>query len=498
MVKTPKMRHSKSRREPVTIDLEPGAVSRIADEDAARQEARTDEAKAEEAANASQPEFPEEPVHADQTDLEPWEHTDARAKPEQPPAAATKPASEAEIPDPGSSHGPGSSDAPAGKTKAYDYSFEDASAKRTQTDGNKAKPETRDEKMAPPPEKRGGLNGVAAGIIGGVIALVGAGGLQFAGLLGAPGSGAGVSLDSVNGDIASLKTEIAGLKDAGVNGDGAAKMVGLSSGLEQVKADVAALKSAVEKGGAGDAAGVAALGDKVAQIETAVAALGKAGSSAPVDLGPLNEKLAGLDALVKSAGEATTAQEGRLTALEQSVSQLSGKVEAAAGQPKVALAIAASALKAALERGGPFSAELETLAAISPDAPQLAALRPYAEKGVPTRAEIASQADAAANAMVTAATPVDENAGFLQNLMSSAESLVKVRPIGAVEGAGAPETVARMEAAVNQGDYAKALSEYETLPEAAKAAGADFAGKLKARIEVETQVDALISGAMKA
>ena len=58
--------------------------------------------------------------------------------------------------------------------------------------------------------------------------------------------------------------------------------------------------------------------------------------------------------------------------------------------------------------------------------------------------------------------------------------------------------VARMEAAVNQGDYAKALSEYETLPEAAKAAGADFAGKLKARIEVETQVDALISGAMKA
>ncbi|RUX34505.1 phage tail protein, partial [Mesorhizobium sp. M7A.F.Ca.AU.002.02.1.1] len=117
---------------------------------------------------------------------------------------------------------------------------------------------------------------------------------------------------------------------------------------------------------------------------------------------------------------------------------------------------------------------------------------------VPTRAEIASQADAAANAMVTAATPVDENAGFVQSLLSSAQSLVKVRPIGAVEGAGAPETVARMEAAVNQGDYAKALSEYETLPEAAKAAGADFAGKLKARIEVETQVDALISGAMKA
>jgi hypothetical protein len=491
MVKTPKMRHSKSRREPVTIDLEPGAVSRVVDEDAAKTQAGTDEAPVE-ATEASQSEVPDEPVHADQTDLEPWEHADAAAEAQAPADAGAK-AAEPELPYPGS-------DAPPNRAKTFDYSFEDASAKHTQTDGGKAKTETRDDRMAPtpPPEKRGGLNGIAAGIIGGVIALVGAGGLQFAGLLGAPGSGAGVSLDGVNGDIASLKTEIANLKDAGGNGDAAAKVVGLSSGLEQVKADVAALKSAVEKGGAGDTAGLTALGDKVAQIETAVAALGKAGSTAPVDLGPLTEKLAGLEAQLKSAGEAATAQDGRLTALEQSVSQLSGRVEAAAGQPKIALAIAASALKAALDRGAPFSAELETFAAISPDAPQLATLRPYAEKGVPTRAEIATQADAAANAMVTAATPVDENAGFLQNLMSSAESLVKVRPIGAVEGAGAPETVARMEAAVNQGDYAKALSEYDTLPQAAKAAGADFAGKLKARIEVETQVDALISGAMKA
>ncbi|TIT01934.1 MAG: phage tail protein, partial [Mesorhizobium sp.] len=98
--------------------------------------------------------------------------------------------------------------------------------------------------------------------------------------------------------------------------------------------------------------------------------------------------------------ETATAQDGRLAALEQSVSQLSGKVEAQAAQPKIALAIAASALKAALDRGAPFAAELETFAAISPDAPELATLRSYAEKGVPTRAEIAAEMPAAANAMV--------------------------------------------------------------------------------------------------
>jgi len=36
------------------------------------------------------------------------------------------------------------------------------------------------------------------------------------------------------------------------------------------------------------------------------------------------------------------------------------------------------------------------------------------------------------------------------------------------------------------------------LPDAVKSAGADFAGKLKARLEVEKQIDALIAGATKA
>ena len=64
----------------------------------------------------------------------------------------------------------------------------------------------------------------------------------------------------------------------------------------------------------------------------------------------------------------------RLGALEQSLSALTSKVDAQAGQPKVALAIAASALKAAIERGSPFEPEIETFAAIAPDAPGLAEL----------------------------------------------------------------------------------------------------------------------------
>ncbi|TPJ34034.1 COG4223 family protein [Mesorhizobium sp. B2-8-3] len=487
MVKTPKMRHSKTRREPVTIELEPGAVSRITDEDAAKAEAaQTDEAKAQEAAAASQPEAPEaleEPIHAEQADIEPWEHSDAAQ------AAADRPEAGKDEPE---APYPGGSDAPKSQSKGFEYNFEDASAPGA--GASTAKPsETRSEDRVPQPSRKTGVNAIAAGVIGGVIALAGAGLLQAVGMLGAPGSGGG-SLDGVNGEIASLKSEIAALKESGDTG-ASAKVDGLSSALDQVKADVAALKSSA--GQSGDGAALKALGDKVGQIETAVAGLQKNGSVAPVDLGALNEKIAGLDALVKSTGDAAKAEDGRVTALEQSVSQLSGKVEAQASQPKIALAIAASALKSALDRGAPFATELDTFAAIAPDAPELAALRSYAEKGVPTRATIASEADAAANAMVEAATPVDQNAGFFQSLVSSAESLVKVRPVGTIEGKGVPETVARMEVAVNQGDYAKALGEYDTLPDAAKAAGADFAGKLKARLDVEKQLEALIAGATK-
>jgi len=470
MVKTPKTRHSRQRGQPVTIELGPDEVSRLSDEQ------KAEPAPTGETASAGEP--------------------GREAEAEQ--AAASPP--EAEEP------GPASTDEAPHRT--FDYNFTEPPAARGPQPADDAAPgETgaRDDAGpgSSPPEATGrggaGLGGrIGAGVIGGVIALAGAGLLQYAGVLGAPGgSAASVSLDGVNGQIADLKGEITALKNAGDGGAGT-RIDGLSAALDQVKTDVLSLKAAVDSGGGGDNAGLTALSDKVAELDKAVAALGQDGGARPADLGPVNERLAALEAQMKSAGDAAGAEESRLAALEQSVSQLSAKVEAQASQPKIALAIAAAALKSALERGAPFAAELDTFAAIAPDAPEIAALRSHAEKGVPARAAIAAGMDEAANRMIAAATPVDPDAGIFQRLMSSAESLVKVRPIGAVAGTGVPETVARMEVAVKQGDYAKALAEYDGLPEAPKAAGAGFAATLKARLDAEAALDALISGAMKA
>ncbi len=445
MVKTPKTRHSRSRQEPVTIDLEPGEVSRIADEAASDNEPNR-EAAAEQAAQASQPDTAPESAYAAGPEPRTGQPEDTSAR----------------------NRGGGFDVPPA--SSAGD-------------------PEAADEPSRP---KRGAAGAVAAGLIGAVIALAGAGGLQYAGLLGAPGGASG----DVRGDIASLKGEVAALRQDSGGSGALARLNDLAAAMDRVRTDIAALKTAEGSNNQGEA--VAALDDRVKQLESTVATLDRNGDRPPVDLGPVNEKLDALAAQVKSAADGVAGQGSRVAALEQSVSQLSAKVEAQASQPKIALSIAASALKSALERGAPFVSELDTFAAIAPDSPEIAALRPYAEKGVPSRADIAAGADEAANAMVAAGRPVDENAGFFGRLLSSAETLVKVRPVGAVEGPGVPETVARMEAAVKQGDYARALAEYDTLPEAAKAAGASYAAGLRARVDAETRVDALVSSAMKA
>lgn len=405
MVKTPRTRHSKPHRAPVTIDLEVNEPEAVASE-------------------ASSPEhtLQASPIGAGTT-----------SKPESLDAST--------------------------REMAFEQPVEDRIEEEAAVTGRQQEFEPRRpaEPVHEAPARGGWGSHLAAGLIGGLIAAGGAWLLQPA------RDSAG--LDMVTSDIAAMRSQIEALKASG------ADFAGLSGAVEQLRAEVAAVRSAAQSNGA-DAGQVAALADKITRLETTVGGLAAAGS-------PAQE------------------MESRMAAIEQSIGGLTAKVDAQAAQPKIALAIAAAGLKSALERGAPFTAELDTLAAIAPDAPQLDALRSHAAEGVASRGDIAKAFPAAADAMVAAARPVDENAGFFQRLLTSAESVVKVRPVGEVQGEDAASRVARMEVAVNAGDFDKALAEYDALPEAAKAAGSAIASQIKARVEVEKLSDQLISEAMR-
>jgi hypothetical protein len=201
---------------------------------------------------------------------------------------------------------------------------------------------------------------------------------------------------------------------------------------------------------------------------------------------------------VKSASDTAAAADGKLAAVEKSIADLDARVDAQAQQPKIALAISTAALKSAIDRGAPFAAELETFAAIAPDAPGLAELRAHAEAGIPTRDDLLNEFEPAAAAMIAAETPVNPNAGYFDRLLQSAESLVTVRPVGEVAGTGAGAVVARMQVALQAGDLDKAYAEFESLPEPVRAAAGDFGKKLQTRRDVEKLADQAIASAAKA
>lgn len=562
MVNPPKIRHSKSRKEPLTIELGPDEVSRIDErkvEAAAKPtEAGPDAASAAEteAAGSARDESRSEP--AAEAPAEQMAAPEAAADvTREPPGAepigasqatpTDKAADEEAInfmgsewpPEPG---GPSTESPPEEERVRHAFGREPG----TPPPFGRAEPTTSDDSTGPVkgPERKGfAMPVIAAGIIGGAVVLLGAGGLQWAGLL--PSPGASVSAPADNGEaIMALKAEIAALKqevEAVKAGAGSTDTTGLSqtvtelqggvqgltTALDQAKADIAALKDAVAQGSAGDGAAVQSLNQKLTELEASVVALkdtvaqGSAGDGAAVQtlnqrlaeleaavtvlqqsgvsqqtIDTINQKLAAVEAAAASALDAAKAGETRLGVLEQGVASLSEQVAGVAGQPKVALAIAAAALKSAIERGGTFTAEVETFAAIAPNSPELPALREIAAKGVASRSELAEGINEAANAMVAASQAPAEDAGFWDNLWSSAESLVTVRPIGEVEGDTVPAKVARMEVAVKAGDFVKALAEYDTLPDPSKAAGKAFADRIRDRVSAEELVTKALAGAL--
>lgn len=446
MVNSPKIRHSKPRRDPVTIDLDAEPV---------KPETSAPAASAKSSEPTSEAKSPEKPL-LDET--------------------ASKPTAESGAKPPFGREQPSASPQP---TAGADQS----SPKTPPPSPPRAEP------------RRGGVSAIAAGLLGGVVALAGAGALQYGGVLPSlsGNSTATAEIEALRGEIGALKNQIAAVP---ASENLAPRLDELAAALNETRTQLQSLQA----GGGASAEASAALEERFKALETALASVQQGGAS--VDLTPVTQRLDALEAAVAEAKQAAAGAaaplEQRLAALEAQVGELGGKVAEQAEQPSAALAIAASALKAAIDRGDPFMTELETYASIAPQSSEIEALRGMAATGVPSRTAIDDAFPAVANAMIAAAKVQDPNAGFLDRLVSSAQSLVQVRPVGTVEGEDAPAIVARMEVALKKGDYAGAVAEYDKLPEPAKAAGAEFIARVKARQAADGLIGTILSAALKA
>lgn len=384
-------------------------------------------------------------------------------------------------------------------------------------------------KAPPPPQakptspKGNGFGAFGAGVAGGVVALLLAGGLQWAGVLPSPGASAPVNLAALQAEIDSLEETVAALQDrpadAGTTGDVAATVEGAVTGIDENRQAVSALSARLGEfeerlSGIDDALASVSAGDgteppAVADLRTRIDAMESSIASAvspeavadtEAEIGGLREQIGvlsgrldeSLPALETSLADLQTSMGG----IEQRLADVENDIDAGAGS-RVASAIAASALKSAADRGASFMAELEAFAAVRADDESVEALREYAASGVPTLSQLSERFPAVANRIVAAGSGVGPDAGVADRLMASARSLVQVRPVGDVEGEAPGAIAARMEAALQRGDLERALAEWDTLPEEAKAVSSDFAADLRARKQVDTLISDVLSGAVR-
>ncbi|UXS02521.1 COG4223 family protein [Agrobacterium tumefaciens] len=434
-------RHSKSKAEPVTIDLDAKDVTEIGKESPPTPEVSVSTNQTETPKNAPADTAGTENVKSEAP--KPIWDQPVRTPIEPQPNVGTTEGVKVEGPKPEATAKPASSAAP----KPEQAKPEQAKTEPPKPQATKPSPETKSfGATTPPPKKdepgRSNNSGlIAAGIVGGLVALLAAGSMQYAGYL-PPFSGTSSSAEELN----ALKTQIANLREQVANTPAATTD---TSALEQ---RIAALES-----GSAGSADTSALSEKIAALETALQSQTSAQGSATEDL-------------TRRLGEA-----------EAKINEPRDDIE-------VARAIASAALKAAIDRGGPFLTELDTLAKVTPDDPAIASLRSFATTGVPSRAELLRNFPDVANTMLSAINQPDPNQGIVERLTESAFSLVKVRPVGNIEGETPDAVIARMENKLRNGDLQGAALEWDSLPDAAKTVSADYKKSLDARINVENLV----------
>ncbi len=476
-------RHSKSKTEPVTIDLDAKDVTDISpvkpsSDTQAQPKPAADEATSVTGTSASEPVKPaasatdtakaetpkpiwdqptkppiEPEPNVSNTEASIKKDTTAKQHAQKPVTSATAAASAASAApssDATENTAPGSFGASPKDALKSDSFKPQSSASSSSATSAADKPATASTTASSDTKTQGSSGLIAAGIVGGLIALLAAGSMQYAGYL--PSSTADGGSSS---ELAALKSQVATLQQQVA--DAPKTQTGDASALEQ---RLAALESSTASGGDASA--------KIAELEKTISTLQSERSAESQTIATLTQ---------------------RLDAAEAKINEPRDDVE-------VARAIASAALKAAIDRGGPFLTELDTLSKVTPDDPAVQALKPFANTGVPTRAELVRRFPDVANGMLAALTPSDPNQGIFDRLADSAMSLVKVRPVGNVEGEGADAKIARMEDKLQNGDLKGAALEWDALPEPARTSSADYKKSLDARIQVEDLVNSTLNRAV--
>ncbi len=237
------------------------------------------------------------------------------------------------------------------------------------------------------------------------------------------------------------------------------------------------------------------------------------GGDTEKDLAALRLEIATLRAALQTLDQAMVGQKDETTRQREQAKTLAEAIEKArteasavgAGEKKALGAARASAvvgvaarLSSAIESGLPFSQELGLLAPLSQGDAKLgeitAALQPYAQAGVASRATLAAGFPAVAKAALADDLADDS---FGERVLGKIKSIVSLRRVGAdVPGDAVDAKLARAEAALEGGDVAKAVDLVKSLPPQTAKATSAWLARAEAHLAAKRAVDQLATYAV--
>ncbi|MDB5600971.1 MAG: hypothetical protein JWN71_3015 [Xanthobacteraceae bacterium] len=320
-----------------------------------------------------------------------------------------------------------------------------------------------------PPNRSSFGGAFAAGALGAVLMLVALGMLWVAGLFGGDTS---LLTDRTN----RLETQLRGLTERPAPTTAPA----FDSGkLDDLTKRLATLESAKPASpGAPDAALTGRITSLESTIKTLSGRLDATANTARETAAAQSQTPAATPAELEALTARVSTVERAAKAIQDDVAK---RFAAGLTDPAARRAVTAEALRVAVERGEPFAAQLKAAQPLAGNN-TLAALRPFADAGVPTTAALARELNTLLPALRSAQPSApNTDSGFMQKLASNAEKLVRVRPVNETAGDDPAATLSRIEARAQNADIDGALTELAKLPTDSRAPAAVWMQKAQAR-----------------
>lgn len=188
-------------------------------------------------------------------------------------------------------------------------------------------------------------------------------------------------------------------------------------------------------------------------------------------------------------GEALTPVTDKLSSLERNLEGVvKSEEDRRLNAERIVVSLELANLKRQVEAGQPYTAGLAEVRKAAGEKLDLSALEHFKDTGVPTVAELQRSFRPVANAVVdAAATPAD--GGVIDKLVAGAKSVVRVRNMNpSPTDKSAEAIVARMQAALAEGDLGEVLVNSTELPAAASGPAQSWLANVKARHAVDAAI----------